>query len=230
MKAVFFDFDGTLTKDGSNIWKDIWVDCGYSTSKGSYFSQLYNAFNSGSITHKQWCDLTCQAFAEANFNIADLYDLSCKIKIIDGAEETFKALKDNGYSLHLVSGNIVPVMRQALGKSSKYFDSINGNEMQFDENGDICAIDSTDYDYEGKAKFISEWQQKTHCDPKDLLFIGNGENDEWVHKSGCRTLCINPDNTDDSDRTKWHNSLGKIDNLTEILPLCNIKDDVMENE
>ena len=35
MKAVFFDFDGTLTYTGPNIWQEIWVELGFSLGKGS---------------------------------------------------------------------------------------------------------------------------------------------------------------------------------------------------
>ena len=39
MKAVFFDFDGTLTCKSPNIWKSIWEELGYDTGAGSEYKK-----------------------------------------------------------------------------------------------------------------------------------------------------------------------------------------------
>ena len=44
MKAIFFDFDGTLTYDCPNIWKSIWAELGYSVQSGSEYKRQLNAF------------------------------------------------------------------------------------------------------------------------------------------------------------------------------------------
>lgn len=217
MKAVFFDFDGTLTYKSPNIWRKIWNACGYDTSKDSYYAKLYRMFISKQITHQEWCDLTCAEFKKANFKQSLLSDLSSDIKLIEGLEETLEALKSSGYSLHVVSGNIVPVIQVVLGENVKYFDSINANNVYFDENGTINYIKGTNYDFEGKAKFINEFKTLTNSDSGDLTFVGNSSNDEWAHQSGCRTICINPDETDSENTTKWHICKENVINLTEIL-------------
>ena len=62
MKAVVFDFDGTLTYKSRNVWKAIWQDLGYDISKESYFAQIYMAFIRKEISHQKWCYLTCEKF------------------------------------------------------------------------------------------------------------------------------------------------------------------------
>ncbi len=222
MKAVFFDFDGTLTYKNSNIWKEIWKRCGYDTSRDSYYSKLYSSFISKNITHQQWCDLTCNEFVKAHFTKSDLDDLVDNIQLIDGLSETLSALKENGYSIHIVSGSIDACIDRLLGDNKKYFDSINCNNMVFDENGYLCGIKGTNYDFEGKAKFIEEFKQQTNAKASDLVFVGNGDNDEWAHLAGCKTICINPENTDSNDTKKWHTSIDGVSNLTAILPLLEI--------
>ncbi len=219
MKTIFFDFDGTLTQKSPNIWKAIWKSCNYDTSKESYFAELFCRFISGNITHQEWCDLTCEKFMQANFSKRMLNDLAANIKTIDGLDATLKTLKANGYSLHIISGNIKQVIEIVLGDKVRYFDTINANKMQFDENGKIVYIKGTNYDFEGKARFIEEFKEKTNSNAKDLIFVGNGDNDEWAHLSGCKTICINPDNADFSNKTKWHVCQPNVTNLTQILPL-----------
>ena len=41
MKAVFFDFDGTLTHKSKNIWQKIWSRLGYDLGEGSLYRKLY---------------------------------------------------------------------------------------------------------------------------------------------------------------------------------------------
>ena len=219
MKAVFFDFDGTLTYKSPNIWKEIWKFCGYDTNKLSFFAKLYHDFMNGRITHQRWCDLTCLMFIAEGLQITDVELISKKLNPIEGLTETLQALKNNGYSLHIVSGSIDSVIRSVLGDNVKYFDSINANTFIYDEDGYLTYIQGTNYDFEGKAKFITEYKQLTNSNGKDLIFIGNGDNDEWAHLSGCKTICINPENTDSSNTSKWHKCLDNVSNLTDILPL-----------
>ena len=54
--------------------------------------------------------------------------------------------------------------------------------------------------------------------PYEILFVGNSDNDDWAYKSGARTLCVNPNNTDYTNAKKWHSLLMEMTNLKEIIP------------
>ena len=112
--------------------------------------------------------------------------------------------------MHIVSGNILPVIERVLGRRVEYFESINANDILFSDNGTIKEIVGTNYDFEGKAKLIKEFLLQTKSRPEEVFFVGNGSNDEWAYESGCRTICINPDDTDSSNETKWHMTLNNI--------------------
>lgn len=223
MKAIFFDFDGTLTYKSENIWRAIWEACGYDLGKGSVYRDLFDAYLNKQLSYQDWCDRTCDEFYRAGFNKKQLAEIADKITLIDGLEETLKALKDEGYSIHIVSGNITPVVARVLGKNLKYFDSINANGMFFNSDGVCDYIRGTNYDFEGKARFINEYKYQTKSKASDLVFVGNGSNDEWAHQSGCKTICINPDDADYFDTTKWHTVLQNVDNLTDILPILGLQ-------
>jgi len=217
MKAIFFDFDGTLTKHEEYTWRIIWKKCGQGIGENSVYINLYNKFKNKEISYQKWCDLSCDVYKKCGFCKSDLIEISKKIKLMEGIEEFLKSLKEKGYSLHIVSGNIIQVVKYGLGKLRKYFDSINGNSFQFDKNGLIKKIKGTKYDCEGKAQFIEEYKAKTNSRADELYFIGNGANDEWAYLSGCKTICLNPDDTNADDSNKWHIVRENIKNLTEIL-------------
>lgn len=218
MKHIVFDFDGTLTKNSPNIWREIWTSLGYDTGKGSDYSRFFIMFLTKDITHQEWCDLTMKKFKERNLNKSLVDELSKDIELIDGFEDTVKTLNEKGYQLHICSGNFKNVIENVLKENVKYFASINANTMLFDRNGTATDVVGTSYDFEGKAKFITGLKKIYNVSAQDISFVGNGDNDEWAHKSGCKTLCINPYKTDFTNKTIWHNAIEKVDNLLQTLP------------
>lgn len=217
-KAVVFDFDGTLTKTNQNIWKMLWEACGYPTNKDSLYAKLYvSHVIKKEITRKQWFDLTCEAFKKKNLDFVMLYNTSKQIELIKGLGETLKILNKNGFSLFIVSGCIKEAIEISLGLNTIYFDYIESNRAIFNEAGKLLKLIPTNFDYEGKAKFIEKIKEKGYR-AENIYFVGNSDNDEWAYTTGCKTICINPDKTDGSDSKVWHTTIEKLDNLKHILP------------
>ena len=215
MKAVIFDFDGTLTEKKGNLWKRIWKELGWDTGPDSYYVSLFKRFMSGNITHRQWCELTLEAFQEKGFTKQKLDEITDDMTLIQGAEDLIKYLHDRSFELHIVSGNIISVIEKVLGPNNRYISAIKANEFLFDENGNITEIVGTKYDHEGKATYIKELCEKKGYKPNEVLFIGNSMNDEWVYQSGARTLCVNPDDTKSENSTIW-NKVIHTDNLMDL--------------
>lgn len=217
MKTVIFDFDGTLHQ-GLNIWKSLWRKLGYPIHQMSNFRELLNRFRDGELTHREWNDITAKAFRQKGLNRKMVWDIASKTQLIDGVADTFKTLKNNGYAIFIVSGNIDEVIRIALGGAAKFVDGIYANRFIYDRHENFKTINGTDYDYQGKARFIVEYTKQTHTPAQDITFVGDGDNDEWAHISGCKTICFNPgEETDEGNRTKWHKVV-RADSLTALLP------------
>lgn len=217
-KVIVFDFDGTLTKSGKNIWRELWEICGYKTDKTSLYSKLYvsHVINK-EITRKQWFDLTCEAFKRKNLNFKQFYEASKQIELKDGFKEVITTLKEKGYSLHIVSGCIKESIEIILGEYGNYFDNIESNRAIFDENNLLKELIPTKFDYEGKAKYINNLI-KTGVKPTQIVFIGNSDNDEWAYLTGCKTICINPEKADYKNKEKWHVVKENATSLKELLP------------
>ena len=82
----------------------------------------------------------------------------------------------------------------------------------------LAGIIGTPYDFEGKARFVNKIIQATGVSPKDILYVGNSFNDEFIYTTGVNTLCINPKNTDFYNNKIWHNYIRRLKSLREILP------------
>ncbi len=217
MKTIIFDFDGTLTKKDQNIWKMLWQELGYTTDKNSIYAKLYiEHVIKKTITRDQWFNLTCVAFKRKGMTKQTLIDVTKNITLIDGFEKVIKALYNKGYSMHIVSGCIKQSIEMVLGDYIKYFSNIESNDIIFDENDKLKKLVATPYDFIGKAKYIENLMAKTNTKPEEIIFVGNGDNDEWAYKSGCKTICINPVNTDSKNRTIWHSEISSIEDLAEI--------------
>lgn len=217
MKAVFFDFDGTLTYKSPNIWQEIWLALGFKLGKGSEHQTQLEEFLTKKITYQEWCNKTLACYKQKDMDLHILNKIAASIKLMNGAIETFKALKNKGYELHIISGNIVDVIKNVLSDNVKYFSTINANDFIFDKNNKLTYIKGTKYDCEGKAIFIQEYISKTNANPNELYFVGNGFNDEWAHLSGCNTICINPEETEFTNETKWHRVIENLTDLQQIL-------------
>ncbi|MBQ8468782.1 MAG: HAD-IB family phosphatase [Clostridia bacterium] len=222
MKAVFFDFDGTLTLTSLNFWKKMWLALGYDIKEGSYYKNLFHSAMSGKLTHQQWVDKCCAKFQDGGLTKDMLIDLAKTIDMIDGVEETMKELKKRGFRLFIVSGNVRQVIDENLGDLTNYFDGIYANDFVFNDDGSLNHIVGTKYDNEGKARLIKLMSEITESPISNFWFVGNGGNDEWVYTTGCKTLLINPYDTKQHDNTSvWHKQLKKVTNLTQILSVIN---------
>ncbi len=222
MKAVFFDFDGTLSYTSLNFWKKMWLTLGYDIKEGSYYKQLFNDAYAGKLTHQQWCDKICEKYIEAGMSRDMLLDIANTIDLMDGFEEMVTELKKRGFLLFIVSGNVKEVIHHNLKKHIKLFDGIYANSFQFNEKGKLVKIVGTPYDNEGKADLIKLMSSQMNIPMKNIWFVGNGSNDEWVYQTGCKTLLINPEGTKKHDDTNvWHQTLRNVTNLTKILDVIN---------
>ena len=216
-KAIIFDFDGTLTKKDQNIWKMLWEKCGYGTGPDSLYVKLYKEHRiQKKITREQWFSSTCTAFRFTRMHHKDLVNVSQQIELLPGTEKLIKTLHQKGYKLYIVSGCIKETIELVLGDLTKYFTHIESNQCQFKSDGYLDKLIPTPYDYEGKADFV-EGLKKKGFKAKNIVFVGNGDNDEYVYQTGCTTICINPTLADHTNQTKWNKVYKDVNDITSLM-------------
>lgn len=215
MKTIIFDFDGTLTQKNNEIWRNIWRKL----DALDVDDELYNKFNNNELQYDEWSRAIEKEFIKRKLNNKVLDELICNIKMMENIEETLSILKNKGYELRILSGGIDYVIKKLLKDNVKYFSDIRCNNFYFDENGYLTKIEDTDSDEKGKARYILNYIKKNQCNPKDIIFIGNGNNDRFVSSTGCCTICINPNGTNHLDQDIWHSYIENTANLKDILQL-----------
>ena len=217
IKAVVFDFDGTITasNNGRTTWEMIWEHLGYDVNECAHY---HTEFRKNNITHPEWCAITLQKFKDKKFSEAKLDEVAGKIRLHAGFEELVRELVRRNIKLHIVSGSIRQIIRKTIGNLAIEFDEIKANEMQFDKTtGEIVSITGTAFDFEGKPDYLKRLVTEMGCSPMDILFVGNAGNDGWVSQSGVRTLCVNPASTDADNAKMWWDNIREMKDMREIL-------------
>ena len=215
-QAIVFDFDGTLTKNSQHctIWEHSWMNLGYPKTQ---CQELYQRYNNKEISHAEWCKITEAKFKECHFHRDHIEKIVSKIHLLRNVRKTFKILSENGIKIYIVSGSIDIIIKKVLGNLNQYIEETKANYFKFDSNGFLIEIVGTHYDNLGKAYYISQIAEELNISPQDILFVGNSMNDRFAHRSGARTLCINPTLTDPFDKKVWNNCIQSCESLGEIL-------------
>lgn len=219
IKTVIFDFDGTLTKQNSRTtWELIWEQLGYSIED---CARLHRDFSNKVIDHKEWCERTCEAFNNRLISEKTLEDVSSKIELLKGVPELLEILKNNKIEIHILSGSILQIITNVLGSLQKYFTHIQANSFKF-AGQTLSYIQGTDFDFEGKATYVTRLMEIKHLLPTDILFVGNSSNDKYVSRSGIATLCVNPHFTDGNDEKEWLYCIREMHDIREILKFIDV--------
>ena len=159
------------------------------------------------ISHKEWCAITCEKFQQKNITEKHLKTVSEDIVLLDGVKDVLELLKKKGIKLYLASGSIKQVIEYVWGKNiDYYFERIESNIFRF-KDGNLKEIKGTEYDFEGKIELIREIKKIQKLNSvKEILFVGSYNNDEFAHKSGARTLCLNAKLTNPHDKNSWQDT------------------------
>lgn len=216
-KVVVFDFDGTLTKTRNNYssWQLIWLYLGYKLDEcGRYHRKYIN----NELTHQEWCDVTADCFMKKGLTASDVEEISKEITLIDGTIETLKYIKERGVKLYICSGAMGDMIEYVLKENKNLFEDISCNKFSYDKQGKLNSIKGTKYDFEGKALYIANVIKENGIQPKECLFVGNSDNDVWAHKSGAKTLVVNPHKITGMNRTEWKYYLEEMQDLHDIIP------------
>lgn len=218
MKAIVFDFDGTLTKSrkGSNCWYEVWK---YMDDL-AYDDYLYSKYKRKEIDDKKWFELIFERYQEKDVRREYLHDISKKIEILPGTYETLKKLHEEDVKIFILSGGIRQIIEDILKreKVEKFITSIETYDLIFDKQGKLIDYKRPNlHNPENKNEYIELIKKNYGFKSDEVLFVGNGANDEKVYLSGAKTLCINPDDADISNKTVWHNGIENCENLTQTL-------------
>lgn len=216
VKVAVFDFDGTLTRrdDDYTTWEIIWKNLGYDVNE---CARLHDEFTSKKITHEEWCRITADKFALRGLTQDHLSKIADSMPLVPGVADTLEELRSRDIRLYILSGSIRHIIRRVLGQLEALFENIQANDMVFRKDGSLATIRGTLYDFEGKATYLTQLARELRINPLEMLFVGNDGNDNYVSRSGAKTLCVNPRFTEPNNAKHWTYCIRRMDHMREIL-------------
>lgn len=219
-KVIVFDFDGTISRvdKGFNCWNAVWKKLNALEVDKKY----YNMYKAKQITYTEWCDAIEKEFIARGIKQEMLNEIGKNIPLMNDAKEFFKILKNNNIKSYILSGGIKNIIEESIKSIREYIEDIQADNLLFDDNGKMTKIELTEgHNVAQKDEYVNILLKKHNILPNELLFIGNGANDEDVYKSGVRTLCFNPDGANYENKRIWNDTIFG-DSLMDVLPYINI--------
>lgn len=214
-KAIIFDFDGTLTLNENNStssWGRVWR----ALDDVETDNKLYNMFASGEIDDETWIRLIEERFVELNLQETVCENLANEITLISGIEDAFKFFNDNKIKIYIISGGVRNIIDFKLKNLRNLVTRIEGYNFIFN-NKNFESIERKSEPLDNKHKYVEQIKKENNFSGDEILFVGNGSNDQTVYLSGARTLCINPEDADFKNKKYWTNYIEICNNLSEII-------------
>ena len=213
-KVIIFDFDGTLNKPNElpNSWARIWDKIGCADEDEA----LYKQYVAKEIDYKEWAKKVIGVYAREKVSDQMLKDISKETELVDNLKNFFDKLVNKGITLYILSGGIKNIIENCLGDLKKYIKVIVANELIL-KDGIVDDIAFNGFEIEDKSLFINELMKEEKLSHDEIVFVGNGENDEAVYKTKVKTICINPFDAHYSDNRLWNHVLLNCTDINEVL-------------
>lgn len=187
-KLVCFDLDGTIVDETIFIWDTIHDFCGVSKEDRK---KAYNNFVNKSISYDEWYANDRILLKKAKCNKKTLFEAIKPLKLMPGALETLKKLKEKGLKIAIISGSLNLVLDYLIPNYEEIFDDVFINKMFFDEEGNISGGESTPFDFEHKATGLKEICKREGIDPKECVFVGDNHNDTHIAELAGLSIAFN---------------------------------------
>ena len=220
-KLIIFDFDGTLSKPNElpNSWARIWAKI----NRKDDDDRLYRMYLNGEINYEQWAVEVLKIYRDSKVNKSLIEEIAKDTVLLDESDKVLKYLYDKGIKIMILSGGIKNIINSVLGENKNYIFKIEAQELLFDENGIVKGVTKLNHSIEDKSQYVDMVIKELNLNPNEVLFFGNGENDEGVYKTKVKTICMNPDGADYNNKTVWNELIMNTSSLNDILPFVQEK-------
>jgi len=206
-KIICFDVNGTLIEEKS--WEIL--TCGKRDIEEEIEANFKLYFKGEIKIDEAWGKLVV-ILRKAGMSNRD-YIYSCWDKggnFKEGAEEIISYLKEKGYKIYLISCSIDAYLNH-ITRKMELEGVYSGSHLIFDDSGELISIESECMEGKGfKQESLKRLAREEEVDIKDIVFVGDGDNDVGVFKMTEHGIAMG-DNKQLAD-CSWK----KIDNLFQI--------------
>jgi phosphoserine phosphatase len=173
-KLVCFDVDGTLIDNVKFSWQ-IFHD--YFQTDKHRREDAKNKFLHGKISYLEWANHDRHLWKEKNAKKKDFFKAIENLRLMNGAMETLRELKNNNIKLAIVSGSVNVVLEKFIPDYNEFFDDVFLSRIYFDEEGSILKVEATEFDMEKKAEALKQIAEREKIKLEECVFVGDYLND-----------------------------------------------------
>lgn len=186
---VCFDVDGTLVThpQGKVVWQ-ILNERFLGTDRVDH--DRFARYSTGEITYAQWVALDIGDWVRAGAKKAEIVQEIGSLRLVDGARETLRALKQAGSRLAVISGTL-DVCLDVLFPDHP-FDEVFTNRIRFGEDGSIAGWEATPFDMDGKARALEAIAAREGISLERTAFVGDHANDVAAASRAGFAVAFNP--------------------------------------
>jgi len=212
-KLVCFDVDGTLVDNITFSWQ---LFHEYFKTDENKRQQARTKYFNGEISYLDWANHDIEMWLEKGAKKQDFFKAlkTNNVKLMQGALETIKTLKQNNIKLAVISGSMDIILEHVLPNYKDYFNDIYLSWMHFDKQGNVKKVDVTDYDMQKKADALKLIAKKENLKLSECVFIGDHHNDVKIAEEAGLSIAFDPK---DKELEKTANITIKYKDLREVL-------------
>ncbi len=180
-KLVCFDVDGTLVDNIVFSWQLLHD---YFKTDKERREKARAKYLSGEADYVEWARHDIGMWAEKKAKKQDFIKAlrQSNVKLMNGALETLKALKEKGIKLAIISGSLNIILEYVLPDYKDYFDDVFLSWLYFDKDGNITKIEATEFDMMKKADALKLIAKREKISLSECVFIGDHHNDVEIAK------------------------------------------------
>ncbi len=183
--CVAFDCDGVLA-DSISSWRTL------HDFFGTDSSELYTRFLAGEFDDAEFMAMDIAMWKEkvSKIHRDDIFRAYSGCKLMKGAKELVKELKDAGIHVAIISAG-VDLYVQSIAALVKADDWI-ANGFEFDEDGWMLDSGILRVPSKSKNDSIERLLQMLDCPPERLVSVGDSSMDLSMHVPGSKFIGFNP--------------------------------------
>lgn len=187
-KLVIFDLDGTII-DTDSIWQTLHEF--FRMEKHPERLEVSKSFFSKKISYQEWADRDIEMMKRAGANEEKIMKALQNVNLIKGSLETIRILKKGGYRIGLISDGLDILIKILIPDYERMFDHVYINQIFFDKEGNILKVKTTLFNFEKKAEGLKKICKLEGIGPKEVMFVGDHENDVEIAKLAGFAIAFN---------------------------------------
>ncbi len=184
VKLVFFDMEGTIFKKtvrtsygntAPSAWSLIARELGDDALREEEMTK--RKWTSGKYAgYVEWMEDTLRIYQKYGLKRKFFDEVTGSLEYHKGVFETFRALREKGFRLALISGGFKAQADRAL-LDLRINHAFAACELLWDDEGNLVHWNLLPCDYEGKVDFMRLIMKEHGLAPEECAFVGDGKND-----------------------------------------------------